>query len=131
MPPAVPGDLLREADLSIEGPEHPAEVWNDRLDLDDEQRAAGWVKSKDVDRPALAVLVERDLGRELPTFIAQQAEHRIGDGRVRRVKESVERFSLPKDANGHGRPQRRSHTGHGSERRALDMTPLEPADRSS
>ena len=73
---------------------------DDGLDLDDQERTRGWVEREDVDDPALAIDVERDLGRHLPAGSDQVADDRLDEPGMRLVAQSVEPFALEQHANG-------------------------------
>lgn len=81
--------------LLREGHEHRLEVRQDRLDLDDEQHACSRMPRDDIDRPALAELVERQLGDRLPAKRTQLGESQLDQGRMTSIDQAIDHAALP------------------------------------
>ena len=120
-------DLLCEAPLRVERPEHLLDFDDLRLELDDEERTRDWVPGEDVDHPALAVDPERDLGPRDP--LGQSGEpldDRLGQGSVPSVDEAIQvRRSGPGqqlDAD----VERSGHAPNDIDRHLPEMTPFDP-----
>ena len=123
VPPALIGDLLREAGLPIESHQHRLNIRHDRFHLDDEHRGGVRVESEDVDRAPLAPDVERDLHRALPAGGGQKVHGGIDEACVRRVEEPIESFAVP------GQPDLESAAEHRCD--PIEVTQPQPVGLTS
>ena len=78
---------IREPDLPIEWRQHPLDVGDDRLHLDDQERGGQSVPRHDIDRSTLAADIERGLGHYLPSGAPQEREELLGDLSVVGIEE--------------------------------------------
>lgn len=94
-PAAIARDLRRQPALAIDAREQLLDVHELRLELDHEQRPAALVPREDVDRPALAVVRERDLRRECPPVRREKPGELIVELRVTGGQQPVQLTAAP------------------------------------
>lgn len=93
--PLRPNEPRHDAHLSINGRNQGLDVNDLRLHLDDEQRPRRRVPCQDVNRSALAVVVERVFDEDVPAVRTEDANDDLGYGCVICVKEAVAFESAP------------------------------------
>jgi hypothetical protein len=130
-PAAFSRDLGRDTHLSIERAKHRLQVRHDRLDLDDEQRSARFVKGEDVDRPAVSAHIERDFGDCDPSRRLKQLQNALGQVSVGRIKQSIESFSVPQHPDAQGRPECRRDADERVHGDPIGLPVLDPTDDRS
>ncbi len=103
---ALQDHLSRDSDLPIERPQQLLDRHQAWLHLDDQGHAVGTARREDVDRPALAVELERrlDLGR--PSMPLQERDGTCDQRGVILVKQAIELSGAPSAGAGGSSPGR-------------------------
>jgi hypothetical protein len=123
--------LGRQASLPIETRQHGLQVWNDRFDLDDEQRARAGMKREEIDRAALSANVEGNLCRDSPMEPGKHRDDMLNQLGVARVQESVEPLALPEQANVDTRAKLGGDAVERVDRDPIGSSSLDPRDDGS
>lgn len=71
-----------DAALAAERAQEFLDVYDASLDLDDQKRPGRGMPTHDVHHPAVAIVVERILGQDLPTMILQPADDALNESRM-------------------------------------------------
>ena len=96
--PRFSRDLSRQSFLPIKRDERGLDVGNDGFHLDDEHDALFWMEGEHIDRTALAVDAEADLGRDKPFGDAERSDDGFDDCRVLSIEEPIQTFAVPRQA---------------------------------
>ena len=98
-PPCEPikHDLRRQARLDVKASDRVVDRGQLGFDLDDEDQPDVPLQAENVDRPTVAVLVERDLELDLPAQSLERPGHPAHKTCVALIQESVDRATAPGD----------------------------------
>ena len=96
-PSSLSGDRATEPDLAVERRERRLEIGHDGFDLDHEHYVRQRVEGENVDGAALAVDVERHVGRHDPTRNLEQADRALDEVGVTLIEKTVEGFAIPRE----------------------------------
>jgi len=121
-------DERGEARLPVECREHRLDIRDDRLHLDHEERPGWRMPGQNVDRAALAVAGERHLDRRVPPPCTEHLDSPLDERGMRRVEESVERLSPPREDDVHLHPERTGEAHEGIDPQAAGLAKLDPRD---
>ena len=95
------------------------------FELDDEKRSRRLVPCEQVDRTALAVDRIRHLGLNDPAGFEESPDHCVGQRRVPRIEEVVERTTSPSDEDDHFRVEHSEEAAKTAQRHALHPAALQ------
>ena len=103
---SVPRNDVAEPHLDVEPAQGLLEVADQRLHLQDQERARSWVPSDKITSAPIAKVIEAHLGADDPPATFEASSGYVGDGRMLRVDEPIQRGASPLQVNSEVRVQR-------------------------
>jgi hypothetical protein len=88
-----------QAHFALVGREERLGIWDDGLDLHDQEHPPSLMPAQDVDGSPLTEVVEGHLDRRLPTGVRDHSNHMFDKGRMGGIEEPIEAFAVPSNAN--------------------------------
>lgn len=122
-------DLCGQAVLDAESAQRLLDGGQLRLDLHDQRDAIGRADRENVDRAAIAVVIERDLDIHIPAEPSQERGGRADETRVVLVEQSVDRAITPADDAVIPRLYRHEHRSDRREGESIEVATFDQRHR--
>lgn len=127
-PTELPHDPWAKPHLHVQPSEEVLNVADRGLDLDHEQGASGRLIGQQIIPAAIPVVVETDLGANLPPVAAKERCERLLEGGVMRVKQSIQLRASPMKVNEQLGAERLGDVSQGAECHRIESFSFDARD---